>query len=178
MPTLALLLLACGPPGAEAPEAWEASAAGAPPAELALTAPELVPGELAVVEATGAAEGTTVHLVMGSPGDGPCPPLLDGGCMGVTGLTRIASAVADEAGTATFPLEVPEAVALGFEPTFQAVSFEPAVSNTASTRVVAPDAVADFSLVDLNDTSPRFDEPVSPRDYLAKVSGWYFGHAS
>lgn len=47
----------------------------------------------------------------------------------------------------------------------------------ASTRVVAGPAT-DFSLPDVNATSPRFGAPVSPRDYLQKVSGWYFGHAS
>ena len=38
--------------------------------------------------------------------------------------------------------------------------------------------LADFSLPDLNQTSPRFGEPVSPRDYLQKVSGWYVTHAT
>ncbi len=41
-----------------------------------------------------------------------------------------------------------------------------------------PDAVADVSVPDVNDTSPRFGELVSPRDYLGKVSAWYFGHAT
>ncbi len=39
-------------------------------------------------------------------------------------------------------------------------------------------AVSDFSLVDQNDSSISSGMPVSPRDYLAKVSGWYFGHAT
>lgn len=38
--------------------------------------------------------------------------------------------------------------------------------------------VADFALEDVNATSPRFGQVVSPRDYLQKVSGWYFGHAT
>lgn len=38
--------------------------------------------------------------------------------------------------------------------------------------------VPDFSLPDVNSTSPRFDEMVSPRDYLESVSAWYFGHAT
>jgi hypothetical protein len=43
----------------------------------------------------------------------------------------------------------------------------------------APDNPApDFSVVDVNETSPRFDEMVSPRDYLGEVSAWYFGHAT
>ena len=178
MHALVLTLLACGLPEAGAPEAWEPGAEGAPPAPMTLTVPDLVPGEVARLEAFGAAPGSTVHLVMGSPGDGPCPAILDGGCLGVTGLTRLMSSVADDGGLAAFDMDVPESVRVGFEPTFQAVSTEPALSEVSTTRVVAAGAVSDFSLVDLNDTSPRFDEPVSPRDYLTKVSGWYFGHAS
>jgi len=40
------------------------------------------------------------------------------------------------------------------------------------------DAVPDFHLEDVNATSSRFGELVSPRDYLEKVSGWYFGFAT
>lgn len=39
-------------------------------------------------------------------------------------------------------------------------------------------AVADFSLPDLNPTSSRYGELVSPRDYLEQTSGWYFTHAT
>ena len=38
--------------------------------------------------------------------------------------------------------------------------------------------VADFSLIDVNTLSPTSGDPVSPRDYLCKVSGWYFGHST
>ena len=38
--------------------------------------------------------------------------------------------------------------------------------------------VPDFSIPDVNSTSPRFSDMVSPRDYLAAVSAWYFGHAT
>jgi hypothetical protein len=38
--------------------------------------------------------------------------------------------------------------------------------------------VADFSLPDVNETSATFGLAVSPRDYLKKVSGWYFGHST
>ena len=41
-----------------------------------------------------------------------------------------------------------------------------------------PGQVPDFSLVDVNPTSPRHDSSVSPRDYLGSVSAWYFGHAT
>lgn len=43
---------------------------------------------------------------------------------------------------------------------------------------LSPSAMPDFELTDLNPTSPRFGEVVSPRDYLQKVSGWYFTHST
>ncbi|MEM7317023.1 MAG: hypothetical protein AAF497_28150 [Planctomycetota bacterium] len=39
-------------------------------------------------------------------------------------------------------------------------------------------AVADFLLADVNTTSARYDDSVSPRDYMGQVSGWYFGHST
>ena len=38
--------------------------------------------------------------------------------------------------------------------------------------------VPDFSLIDVNPASSTHGQPVSPRDYLQQVSGWYFGHAT
>lgn len=38
--------------------------------------------------------------------------------------------------------------------------------------------VPDFSLADVNPTSATFEQSVSPRDYLQKVSAWYFGHST
>lgn len=43
---------------------------------------------------------------------------------------------------------------------------------------LATGPVADWSLEDVNATSPTTGQSVSPRDYLQKVSGWYFGHAT
>jgi hypothetical protein len=40
---------------------------------------------------------------------------------------------------------------------------------------LSAEPVADFSIVDVNTTSPRYDTAVSPRDYLHQVSGYYFG---
>ena len=34
-----------------------------------------------------------------------------------------------------------------------------------------------FSLLDVNESSPSFDEHVSPRDAIGRVTVWYFGHA-
>ena len=39
-------------------------------------------------------------------------------------------------------------------------------------------ALTDFSLPDVNPTSPTFNMMVSPRAQLGKVSAWYFGHAT
>lgn len=36
----------------------------------------------------------------------------------------------------------------------------------------------DFGLIDVNPSSASFEQPVSPRDYLERVSGWYFAHAT
>jgi hypothetical protein len=36
----------------------------------------------------------------------------------------------------------------------------------------------DFSLMDVNPNSQTGGQPVSPRDYLMRVSAWYFGHAT
>jgi len=37
---------------------------------------------------------------------------------------------------------------------------------------------SDFAVRDVNPDSPRYDEFVSPRDYLGQVSAWYFGHST
>lgn len=37
--------------------------------------------------------------------------------------------------------------------------------------------VPDFSLVDVNPASPTSGQPVSPRDLIDQVSGWYFTYA-
>jgi hypothetical protein len=39
------------------------------------------------------------------------------------------------------------------------------------------DLTPDFQLVDMNPNSARFNSPVSPRDYLLQVSGYYFAFA-
>ena len=41
-----------------------------------------------------------------------------------------------------------------------------------------PELAPDFALNDVNPTSATFDQEVSPRDQLEKVSAWYFGHAT
>jgi hypothetical protein len=39
-------------------------------------------------------------------------------------------------------------------------------------------AAPDFSILDINPDSPRYDEMVSPRDYVGQISAYYFGHAT
>ncbi|MFN3484466.1 MAG: hypothetical protein ACK44W_03160 [Planctomycetota bacterium] len=41
-----------------------------------------------------------------------------------------------------------------------------------------PPVLPDFSLTDVNPNSATYNQKVSPRDYLGKVSAWYFGHAT
>jgi hypothetical protein len=48
------------------------------------------------------------------------------------------------------------------------------ISVEAGNEIVYPE----FSLPDVNETSPTFGQNVSPSDYLGEVSAWYFGHAS
>lgn len=40
------------------------------------------------------------------------------------------------------------------------------------------DLVPDFSLIDTNPNSPTHNQTVSPRDFIGKISAWYFGHAT
>lgn len=49
-------------------------------------------------------------------------------------------------------------------------------TDTVDTDLPSPQP--DFSLIDASPTSPRSGQSVSPRDYLQKVSGWYFTHAT
>lgn len=56
------------------------------------------------------------------------------------------------------------------------VTLDADVSGGADAGVLA--VAPEFSLVDLNPTSASTGRVVSPRDYLERVSGWYFTHAS
>jgi hypothetical protein len=40
------------------------------------------------------------------------------------------------------------------------------------------DALSDFSVSDVNPASARYEELISPRDYLGQISAWYFGHST
>jgi hypothetical protein len=57
-------------------------------------------------------------------------------------------------------------------------STDPATAPEEPEPEPSPDPAPDFSLRDVNATSARFDQMVSPRDYQGGVSAWYFGHAT
>ena len=44
--------------------------------------------------------------------------------------------------------------------------------------LAAGEPAPDFDLVDVNETSPRYWESVSPSDYLHQVSAYYFGSST
>ena len=51
----------------------------------------------------------------------------------------------------------------------------------SSTSPSGPDLDSEapaFALIDVNPNSASHERPVSPRDYLERVSGWYFAHAT
>ena len=43
---------------------------------------------------------------------------------------------------------------------------------------VAVEPVPDFSLTDVNESSPRLGQMVSPRNYLHQVTAYYFGSST
>lgn len=48
----------------------------------------------------------------------------------------------------------------------------------AASTDAAQSQVPNFALIDQNPSSPRAQQVVTPRDYLMRVSGWYFTHAT
>ncbi len=53
-----------------------------------------------------------------------------------------------------------------------------ACGGGAANAPVADGPVPEFGLQDVNATSQRLGQTVSPRDYLGQVSAWYFGHST
>lgn len=51
---------------------------------------------------------------------------------------------------------------------------DPAPLHPMAVGTLAPD----FTLTDVNPNSSSYNQPVSPRSQLGKVSAWYFGHAT
>ncbi len=177
---------ACGDERSQAPtgddaEAWiAADVVTAPPPPITLAVTDLRPGVPATLATTGAAPGSTVVFAFSpTQGSGPCPPPLDGLCLDLVDPTQVGSAVADAYGVARLDFVVPSGAPVAALANFQSGEIGPvaAVSPVVS-KVVLDPTMSDFSLVDENETSPTWDLEVSPRDYLVKVSGWYFGHAT
>jgi len=177
-----LLAIGCATQDATEMPLWESEAVGTlPPPSLTLEHTDVIAGSDVLFTVTGANPREQVALLYGAPapGAGPCPDFLDGDCLSVSGPIRVLAATrADSAGA----LNVSRMVPSGFDPGttfgFQAVSVDGGYSELREAEVLSLSLVEDFSLVDMNATSPTVGEPVSPRDYLAKVSGWYFGHAT
>lgn len=51
-------------------------------------------------------------------------------------------------------------------------------TGVSDTGPVRPVLVPDFALADLNPASSRYEETISPRDYIGRVSGYYFVHST
>ena len=54
----------------------------------------------------------------------------------------------------------------------------PSENNGGNNGGNSTEAMPDFALVDVNPTSARSGQTISPRDYLDQVSAWYFGHST
>lgn len=51
----------------------------------------------------------------------------------------------------------------------------PTDDSTSEPPVPDAEALLDFSVIDVNANSVRYQAAVSPRDYLGQISAWYFG---
>lgn len=130
------LVTACAP-GAQQPDPVDVEMHSSALIEdepgLALGAVSLWQGERVAIEATGYLPGDDAALILGINGlaTGPCPPRLDGACLGLAVPLRVAAeAVADVDGVAVFYVDVPNEV--HFDAVWaQAVrpDVDPAVSN-------------------------------------------------
>ncbi len=55
---------------------------------------------------------------------------------------------------------------------------DPSGDQDGGTPTPSVDALSDFTAADVNTASARYQEDVSPRDYLGNISAWYFGHST
>ncbi len=60
----------------------------------------------------------------------------------------------------------------------RSISMALALIGCATPGVEPGEPVPDFSLEDVNPSSPTGGQPVSPRDHIGVTSAWYFGHAT
>ena len=51
----------------------------------------------------------------------------------------------------------------------------PTDGSTSEPPMPDAEALPDFSVIDVNANSARYQDVVSPRDYLGQISAWYFG---
>ena len=49
--------------------------------------------------------------------------------------------------------------------------------NPTKPTPVPAEVVPDFHVLDVNPNSASHGDSISPREYLGKISCWYFGHA-
>jgi YVTN family beta-propeller protein len=120
--TLAVVACSDAPP----PYAGDTAVSLSPPPPGVLAASldtSLEPGERSQLVVAGANPGERVFLVFGFQGEGqgPCPPPLAGGCLGVRNAQLLAERNADADGIATFPLNVPGSASVGAALSTQAV---------------------------------------------------------
>ncbi|MFT4624482.1 MAG: hypothetical protein ACI8PZ_003141 [Myxococcota bacterium] len=134
------MLAACAPVET-APADWSVPELHAPPpAALTLHAPTLERGRSVTLTTSGATPGASVTFLRGAAlGPGPCPALLDGGCMGITPpLGVLGLATADLSGVARLTFTVPEALA---RPSVALQAVErtaPGLSDPVSAALVDP----------------------------------------
>jgi hypothetical protein len=93
---------------------------GATPS-LAVDVAYAIPGQQALVHATGAAPGATIQFAASTrQGAGPCPPGLGGACIGLLSAVRLGAATATSRGDAWLLVNVPPTLAVGTTLHFQA----------------------------------------------------------
>lgn len=93
---------------------------GATPS-LAVDVAYAIPGQQALVHATGAAPGATIQFAASTrQGAGPCPPALGGACLGLLSAVRLGAATATSRGDAWLLVNVPSTLAVGTVLHFQA----------------------------------------------------------
>jgi hypothetical protein len=119
----------------------------------------------------------SVLLSAGCGEDGPIPPKpAEGGAAGAGGIAGAGGAVGGTGGSATG--------GSGGSATGGGTSGGAggaggmSMGGAGGTGGMMAKMVPDFSLIDVNPNSMTSGQPVSPRDYLMRVSAWYFGHST
>lgn len=102
----------------------------------------LVLGETFTIEIWDANPNDTLYIgySFDGPGNGPCPPVLGGFCIGMLNPQLLTTVTADASGYATFSIQVPASIPAN-EITFQAIAGygRSAYATPATTRIVQAD---------------------------------------